>query len=459
MTGANKEGEVKRGPGRPPKIKGSGASKTPNSFDFASTSTTQGPNSNRYQQLNPDEDLSETDSVTMEISSQTSKRRRISNNQTDQTAPPKAAPKPPPMNISGKTFAQVQQSLAKTNVSKDNYHSKLSQQGVRVFASNDEDYKKIFEKLREENTKFFTHQTREQQTTKFVLHGLYKMAESELQQKLEEAGIKPSKVITLTIRQQKYSDHCVYLLHYPKVQKMKISKLREIKAIDQVIVRWEYYQNKRKGPIQCSNCMQFGHGKQSCFLDPICMRCGNGHATKDCDLLRNPETNEIGNEIPRDKLKCGLCGENHTANYSKCKKREEFMNRQNVYRKRTQRKNHQQPNQYQQSNQQPNQHQQSRQQQNQYEEPNHVFVTSPQLNGFDYPRLPKNNQQVPGFQRQEEAEIPKIHPRTDGSLYTAKELMLIMVEIVQITANAKTQVDQLVAVSDIIEKYSNGFTR
>ena len=442
----NAKPDPPKGRGRPRKSANGGAS-APTFQDFASTSTT--PPGNRYSQLNNDEELSDNDSW-MEATSQTSKKRRISNQQNDQTAAPKAAPKPPPMNIRGKTFAQVQQSLAATNVSKENYQTKLLEKEVRVFASNDEDYKKIFEKLREENAKFYTHQTREQQTTKFVLHGLYKMTESELQKKLEEAGIKPSSVKILTIRQQKYSDHCVYLLHFPKVLKVKISKLREIKAIDQVIVRWEYYKNKRNGPIQCGRCMQFGHGKQSCFLDPVCMRCGNGHETKDCDLLMDPQTSAIRNRIPDERVKCGLCGGNHTANYSKCKKREEFIDRQNVYRQRTQRRNRQQPNHY----------QQSRQQQNQHEEPKIPFVDSPQLDGTNFPSLPQRKQQIPNFQRQEMPPRPQQQSGSNEDLLTPEEAVAFATELLSALSKCTTRKDQFAAITATAIKFNNyGFAR
>ena len=436
--------DPKKGRGRPRTKKSeNGGVSAPISSDFASTSTTV--LKNQYATLNNDEDLSETDSL-MEVASQASKRRRISKNQNDQATAPKAAPKPPPMNIKSDSYAKVQKTLDKTNVPKDNYQAKIFNGTVRVFASNDEDYRKIFDKLKEENTKFFTHQLRKDQTTKFVLHELYVMTEAELQEKLEEAGIKPSKVTKLTIRNPKYTDHCVYLLHFPKVEKMKISKLREIKAIDQVIVRWDYYKNKRNGPIQCRRCMQFGHGKQSCFLDPVCMRCSKNHETKDCNLF-----DPVLKKIPDEDVKCGLCGQNHTANYSKCVKREEFISRQNVYRQRTQRKNRQQPNEYQRSRQQPNQPQ----------ERQHHFTTAPQLYDSNFPSIPQRNQQIPGFKRQEEVlPRPQQQNGSPEDLLSPAESYAVAKELLQALRTCNTRDDQLAAITEIIIKYSNhGFAR
>lgn len=411
--------------GRPP---GSGKNQNVLPFDLQSTSTTGG---NQFSVLNSDLNLSDQG---METASQSNKRRRVNKNLEDHQMPPKASPRPPPINISGKSYKEVQQILASTNISNDDYQTKLSAGGIRVFAKNDEVHKQINAKLKEVKSKFFTHQLRAEQTTKIVLHGLYKMSENELQEKLQEMEIKPSKVKTLTVRKQQYSDHCVYLLHFPKSQKMKISALREIKAIDRVIVRWEYFKNKKNGPIQCSNCMQYGHGSQCCFLDPICVRCGGDHPSQKCEHLKDSETNKI----PDEKIKCGLCQQNHTANYSKCQKRKEFIERQTSYRSRTQRRNKQ-----------PHQPQQQR---------NYQFKDAPQLNDFDFPAFPTQTQQVPNFRRRETE--PAQQPSNDSDLFSPSELMIIMAEIIKVTINSKTKVDQIIAVSNIVNKYcNNGFTR
>lgn len=143
----------------------------------------------------------------------------------------------------------------------------------------------------------------------------------------------------MTSHKNKDSDRGLYLLHFPKTQKVKISDLRQVTAISQVRVKWDYYKNKRKGPIQCTRCMQYGHGSQSCFLDPVCVRCAGSHLSRECPKIADLMTNEIHPKIPEEEVKCGLCGSNHTANYSQCEKRQEFINRQKTYRDRTQRRN------------------------------------------------------------------------------------------------------------------------
>lgn len=358
----------------------------------ASSSKLQTPRqpSNQYEVLNYDCDLSSSEyDSEMEVISQASKRRRSKSPKQHEKQPsaPISTPKPPPLFVKDGSLAQLRNNLTSKGIDNSKYNAKFVGPQIKITATNDADFSSIKEKLISGNSKFYTHQLRSEQTTKIVLHGLYKMTEEELTEKLSELGIKPSKVKIMTIHKQKYSDHCVYLLHFPKIQKMKISTLREIKAIDQVIVRWEFFRNKRKGPIQCSNCMLYGHGSLDCYLNPVCVRCGGGHKSKECAHLAG------GQKIPDELVKCGLCGQNHTANYSKCIKRIEFMQRQEKYQRNTQGRKSQRK--------QP-QHQQQQQQQQSF-----GFVDAPELQNFELPKQRSYSQQIPTITRREEPAQPQ----------------------------------------------------
>lgn len=103
---------------------------------------------------------------------------------------------------------------------------------------------------------FFTHALRDEQTTKFVLHGFYAIEVTELAGALDEMGFKPLSVKNISVHNKRYEDHAVYIVHFLKSDKMQIATLREnVGVINSVRVRWKFFQNKRKGPIQCSRCM------------------------------------------------------------------------------------------------------------------------------------------------------------------------------------------------------------
>lgn len=416
--------------------KGSGKRKilssnpTNDAENFATTSTTQRINSNRFSQLNPDQDLSDNESLI----SHSSKRRRVSTNNSDNR--PKSAPKPPPINVQGKTIKEIREILVTENFLPDDFQTKFIPKGIRIITKNDEIFKKVKAKLENDNQKFFTHQLRSEQTTKIVLHGFYRVSEIELQEKLNELGFSPSKVKIMTVKRTRYDDHCVYLLHFPKSEKIKISNLREnVKSIDHVIVRWEYFKNKRKGPIQCSNCYAQGHGANSCFLDPVCVRCSENHKSKDCPHLIDPITKQKRDKIPDELLKCGLCGENHTATYEKCKKREEFIKRQEIYYNRTHRKN---------------------KPKNKPEEEKFEFKPAKQLENFQLPSTSRQATEIPAPQKTREPN----RQANPNNLLSNDDCLNILRELQKLNSTAQTVDEQFEGLRVIANKYlNNGFTR
>lgn len=66
--------------------------------------------------------------------------------------------------------------------------------------------------------------------------------------------------------------------------------------------------HKRKDPVQCQNCQEYGHTKTYCKLPTVCVICGCLHSTKECTSPKNDP----------DVKKCSNCGNNHTANYRGC---------------------------------------------------------------------------------------------------------------------------------------------
>ncbi|GFW15400.1 nucleic-acid-binding protein from transposon X-element [Trichonephila clavipes] len=63
----------------------------------------------------------------------------------------------------------------------------------------------------------------------------------------------------------------------------------------------------RKGATQCFKCNLFNHAADNCHLDPRCLKCGNEHQTRECQIVKV------------DSLYCINCQTyGHLANYSKC---------------------------------------------------------------------------------------------------------------------------------------------
>jgi len=169
--------------------------------------------------------------------------------------------------------------------------------------------------------KFFTYSLYDERRDKFVLYGLPKYNDTNpVKTCLIDLGITPAEVSILNIKKLRYPDQCHYLLYFKKSDGIKLSKLREIKFIANTAVRFEYYRKPSHIVSMCSNCQSYGHGSNNCYLTPKCCKCGDTHKTIEC-----PFSDKNTKRVQEDKLKCANCGEKHAANYSKCKKRDEFL--------------------------------------------------------------------------------------------------------------------------------------
>lgn len=387
---------------------------------------------NTYAKLADDDD-NESDSSYVTLNSQQRNKRRRDTTANEKLKSSSQPAKPPPIFLKGIARAELDKILSKLDIERSKFLSKNLPGGIKVFASDTESHKLLREHLTANQLKFQTHLLREEQTTKIVLHGLHNMELSVLKNELSRFTIFPADIKIMNTRKKNYDDHCVYLLYFSKASKVRISDLREIRALCYTRVKWEYYQNRRRGPIQCSNCMQFGHGGKNCFLDPTCIRCGECHKSSDCPLITefDPVTQKLNKltRIPDEKLKCGLCGKNHTANSKHCEKRKQFIERQQKYRT----KNQKRP---------------------QFDKP-HVFQNAPELNNFNFPSLPRtpHNQRLYNNPRPFQNDAQQ---NNKNDLFSPNELMEIFVEMMSVFKAARTRQDQMLSLAQLLFKHCYG---
>ncbi|KAG5666079.1 putative Nucleic-acid-binding protein from transposon X-element, partial [Polypedilum vanderplanki] len=250
---------------------------------------------------------------------------------------------------------------------------------------------------------------------------------------LIEASLNPISIKHLNIQKKRYDDHCVYLVTFLKSDKISIIDLQEIQAINQIRITWQSYRYSRNGPTQCSNCLRFGHGTANCHLAPRCIRCAGDHKSKECPLIQVKDGNPL-TKITTSKLKCALCGGNHTANFSKCTKRIEFVKSRSTWTKQTIKRN-----------------------------PIVKFQTAPQLEGFQFPSLP--NSQGPAWTKSSYASaFPEAkHANARGysqtqsnpnDLYSHEELFSIFLDITSQLAKAKSKQEQIQIMMSVAIKYA-----
>lgn len=149
------------------------------------------------------------------------------------------------------------------------------------------------------------------------------------------------KIIVPSIQKRRYSEECIYILYFQRKDNIKIENLRRITGLFNIRINWKYYSSRSHGPTQCSNCQDFGHGTENCFLNSKCIRCGGKHKSAKCPHLPEPKVDDLGNQlpaqelkIPDEKVKCANCGQNHTANFRGCTYRKQYVEIQNSIKPR-----------------------------------------------------------------------------------------------------------------------------
>lgn len=236
--------------------------------------------------------------------------------------------KVPPMTVTeGRIYDlidHVKKNLPASVYENQNVKYKLTSNGIRVIINSVENFKIVRDMFIKTKVKFYSHPLDEERTVKFVVHGLDDSTDMvALKQNLSEQGITPISITKLKIRQKKFDEQAIFLLHFYRHQNMTLEKLRTIRAIECLIVRFERYMFHRNGITQCSNCLRFSHGAKNCHLPPRCIRCGENHASANCEKKIDPK--DPSSKIPKSQVKCANCQRNHTANYEKCTTRLEYV--------------------------------------------------------------------------------------------------------------------------------------
>ena len=199
---------------------------------------------------------------------------------------------------------------------------------------------KVSKKCCDNNKEFYSYELEENKTIKFVLAGLPNLPIKDISDELKIHNITPNDIKPLKLNNKKYDDHQLYILYFNKGS-ITLNKLRSIKTICHIVVRWSYYVKSDK-ITQCYRCQQFGHGTRQCHLSERCVKCSgkhtvdkcphvpicsvckkDGHSSRKCPTTTSSfwsASKQTESQID-DFIKCANCGANHTANFKGCQKR------------------------------------------------------------------------------------------------------------------------------------------
>jgi hypothetical protein len=197
-------------------------------------------------------------------------------------------------------LTRVRSEIVLSNMKNSSFILKQVHGGRVVNIATMDEYEAFLKRCTERHVPFFTHQVDAKKPTRIVLLGLPDMPANEKQEALAERGIIPDDIKPMNIRSKDLLEHSNYILYFAKGS-MTTGKLRDIKAINNVIVRLAYYDAKRHGPTQCRRCQEWGHGSSHCHVAHACVKCAGQHETSACNLVAK------GINLPVEQLKCANC--------------------------------------------------------------------------------------------------------------------------------------------------------
>jgi hypothetical protein len=162
----------------------------------------------------------------------------------------------------------------------------------------------IVKMLQAKKFAFHTHAESGIRTKLFVLKNYFKEECDSLLLKIKEVCEGITKVSYLF----EHSHRPIYLIHCNDQQITLQDLQRNLRAIDQVIVKWEKFDFRRKRPMPCRRCKMWGHSASNCYRQYRCIKCDQDHQPGECS--RKDRT--TGSPT------CVNCGGDHPANSTIC---------------------------------------------------------------------------------------------------------------------------------------------
>ena len=212
--------------------------------------------------------------------------------------------KPPPIFVQNVERIGVLQNALNT-LSTSKYELKIQHNNEVKIQTNDScHYNEILKLLNSKFTEYYTYKPKELVGFKVVLRGLHYSTDVEdIKIELAERGHDVAHIHNILNSRTKspLPLFSIELLNKPNNKDIfSLSDLLHCK------IQFEK-PHKKRSPAQCTNCQKYGHTKNFCTKKPVCVKCAGEHNSSECMP-----------QLSREKLKCALCAENHTANYKGC---------------------------------------------------------------------------------------------------------------------------------------------
>lgn len=222
-----------------------------------------------------------------------------------QTKDPTSIQKMPPIVVTHKVddlqhFHTTIKSIAK-NICKIRYLTN----SINIQTFSKEDFQNIKAALKSEHVDSFAHSPKDERFKKIVLKAAPFLLTEDIKDTLRANNIDVIDCIPMKSKKTGKQSSS-FLVTTNNATNLK--KFQDVKAIDHVMVKWEFY-SKPKKLSQCFNCQRYGHGSNNCNYKARCVKCAEPHHTSVCQNIKKGE---------KGNVQCCNCGGPHTANYAGC---------------------------------------------------------------------------------------------------------------------------------------------
>lgn len=219
--------------------------------------------------------------------------------------------RPPPIFLREKSSNTLVNQLVKL-LGSGNFHVTPIKRGniheTKIQSYDENGYRSITKVLKDESKNFYTYQLKSSKGMQVVIKGIESSVDvNEIKEALIEKGFKAKTVMNIFNR-NKIPQPMFKIELEPEPLKLKKNEVHPIYSMQYLLHRKISVDDvhKRNGPVQCSNCQEYGHTKTYCTLRTVCVVCGELHPSSQCTMNKNVEK------------KCSNCAGNHTANYRGC---------------------------------------------------------------------------------------------------------------------------------------------
>ena len=231
-------------------------------------------------------------------------------------------PKPPPIYIREKISNALVNKFVEL-IGNGNFHviplTKGNIHEIKLQAKTEKEFRTATNYLTETKKNFYTYQLKSSKGLQVILKGIEPdVTSAEITSALKEKGFHAARVSNI-INKNKKPQPLFKVELEPDSKTLKKNEVHPIYKLQLLLHRRITVEepHKRNGPVQCSNCQEYGHTKTYCTLRSVCVACGDSHGSDHC---------QVNKEDPSTK-KCGNCGGNHTANYKGCPVYKELKSR------------------------------------------------------------------------------------------------------------------------------------